>query len=57
MNQNVSKWEHIGRQPKVHDLVPFAEDNTTPLQWPIARILELYHGNDEMQNSRQKVPY
>ena len=46
--QNVSKWKHIGRQPKVHDLVLIAEDNTTPLQWPIARILELYQGNDEI---------
>ena len=44
----MSKWKHIGRQPKVHDLILIAEDNTTPLQWPIARILELYHGNDEI---------
>ena len=33
--QNLSKWKHSGRQPKVHDLVLIAEDNTTPLQWPI----------------------
>ena len=46
--QNMSKWKHSGRQPKVHDLVLIAEDNTTPLQWPLARILELYQGNDEI---------
>ena len=46
--QNVSKWKRIGRQPKVHDLVLIAEDNTTPLQLPIARILELYQGNDDI---------
>ena len=46
--QNVSKWKHIGRQPKVQDLVLIADENTTPLQWPIARILELYQGNDEI---------
>ena len=58
--QNVSKWKHIGRQPKVHDLVLIAEDNTTPLQWPIARILELYQGMMKLpglQNSRQQLPY
>ena len=58
--QNESKWKHIGRQPKVHDLVLIAEDNTTPLQWPIARILELYQGMMKLpglQNSRQKSPY
>ena len=46
--QNVSKWKHTGLQPKVNDLVLVAEDNTAPLQWPIARILELYLGNDDI---------
>ena len=46
--QNVSKWKHTGLQPKVNDLVLVAEVNTAPLQWPIARILELYLGNDDI---------
>ena len=44
--QNMSKWKHSGRQLNVHELVLIADDNTTPLQWPLARVLELYLGND-----------
>ena len=46
--QTVSKWKHVGTKPQVNDLVLVAEDNTTPLQWPLARILELYLGNEEV---------
>ena len=44
--QTRSKWKETGKAPKVGDIVFLSEDNTLPLQWPLARIMELYDGND-----------
>ena len=46
--QTRSKWKESGKSPKVNDLVFLAEDNSHPLHWPMARILELYLGNDDV---------
>ena len=46
--QTRSKWNEPGKAPKIGDIVFLAEDNTPPLQWPLARIIELYHGNDDV---------
>ena len=37
-----------GKAPEVNDLVLLAEDNSHPLHWPMARIMELYLGNDDV---------
>ena len=44
--QTRSKWKETGKAPKVNDIVFLSEDNTLPLQWPLARIMEHYDGND-----------
>ena len=46
--QPLSKWKNETEQPQVGDLVLLAEDNVAPMQWPVARILELYLGNDKV---------
>ena len=46
--QAVSKWKKENQQPKVGDLVFLAEDSTPALHWPLARIVELYDGNDNV---------
>ena len=46
--QAVSKWKKENQQPKVGDLVFLAEDSTPALHWPLARIIELYDGNDNV---------
>ena len=44
--QSRSKWVARGQTLKVGDLVLVSEDNVAPLQWPMARIMELYPGPD-----------
>ena len=46
--QTRSKWKDSGKAPEVNDLVFLAEDNSHPLHWPMARIVELYRGNDDV---------
>ena len=40
------KWTAESPNHQVNELVLLAEDNIKPMQWPIARILEVYPGND-----------
>ena len=40
------KWTVEQPNFKINELVLVAEDNVKPLQWPLARILEAYPGND-----------
>ncbi|XP_063913270.1 uncharacterized protein LOC135129931 [Zophobas morio] len=45
--QQRCKWNRLpARQPAPGDLVILKEDNTPPLQWPLARITALHPGQD-----------
>ena len=43
-----SKWRKPVKNFEVGDLVVLREDNTMPTQWPIARVVETHHGQDEL---------
>ena len=42
------KWNKDRPQLKVGDVVVIKEDVTPPLTWPLARIIEVYDGNDSI---------
>ncbi|XP_072401151.1 uncharacterized protein [Diabrotica undecimpunctata] len=44
--QNRPKWLTSNKDIKVNDLVLLKEDNTPPLYWPLARVIEVFHGNN-----------
>lgn len=44
--QNRPKWIQPSSNLKVNDLVLLKEDNVPPLNWPRARIIELFPGSD-----------
>ena len=46
--QKQKKWLLNGPEFRFDDLVLIAEDNQRPLQWKMARITELYSGNDNI---------
>ena len=44
--QNRPKWLKNNPNLNVNDLVILKEENTTPLNWPLARIIEICPGKD-----------
>ena len=44
--QRVSKWRHPSRNLRVGDIVVLREDNVTPMNWPIARVMKTHPGQD-----------
>ena len=42
------RWLRSGPEFAIGDLVLIAEDNQPPLHWKMARIVDLYSGNDKM---------
>ena len=44
--QQRNKWRTENVQPAVDDIVIIKEDNTPPMCWPLARILQTFDGND-----------
>ena len=42
------KWKHEISNFLVGDVVLMTDENTAPLCWPLARILEVYKGNDNV---------
>ena len=46
-----SKWHKFQPNIKVGDLVMIAENNFARNQWPMARIVEVYHGRDGLVRS------
>ncbi len=41
-----SKWHNASRNVSVGDVVILREDNMTPTKWPLARVIEVYPGQD-----------
>lgn len=46
--QERSKWFHVKSQPKINELVLIKEENVPPCQWPMARIIEVHKGDDDL---------
>ncbi|GFT08249.1 integrase catalytic domain-containing protein [Trichonephila clavipes] len=44
--QNRNKWYFEKNNVKIHDMVILKEDNLPVCNWPLGRILEVYHGKD-----------
>ena len=44
--QNLPKWYKSSKNIKINDLVLVKDDDTIPLKWPLARVLEIYPGSD-----------
>ncbi|GFX07595.1 integrase catalytic domain-containing protein [Trichonephila clavipes] len=44
--QNRNKWHFEKNNVKIHDMVILKEDNLPVCNWPLGRILEVYHGKD-----------
>ena len=44
--QNCPKWLKVFKNISPNDVVLLREDNVPPLQWPLARVLEVYPGKD-----------
>ena len=46
--QQQNKWrtEHV--QPEVDNILIIKEDNTHPMCWPLARIIQTFDGNDNI---------
>ena len=42
------KWKIQTRSLQVGDMVLVAEDNISPLQWPLARVMKTFLGNDDI---------
>ena len=42
----MSKWLNPSRNLRAGDIVVLREDNTTPMKWPIARVIEAHAGGD-----------
>ena len=42
------KWTREKDNLKEGDLVLIADDDVPPLQWPLARIITIYTGNDDL---------
>lgn len=43
-----SKWLNHEKQPEINDLVLIKDDNTMSNKWPMARIIELHPGTDNL---------
>ena len=46
--QQLNKWRTDNVQPAVDDIVIIKEDNTPPMCWPLARIIQTFDGNDNI---------
>ena len=46
--QQRNKWRTENVQPAVDDIVIINEDNTPPMCWPVARIIQTFDGNDNI---------
>ena len=46
--QQRNKWRTENVQPAVNDIVIIKEDNTPPMCWPLARIIQTFDGNDNI---------
>jgi Pao retrotransposon peptidase/Family of unknown function (DUF5641)/Protein of unknown function (DUF1759)/Putative peptidase (DUF1758)/Integrase core domain/Integrase zinc binding domain/Reverse transcriptase (RNA-dependent DNA polymerase) len=44
--QNRPKWLNPSENIKINDMVLLKEDSTVPLQWPLARVIEVLPGRD-----------
>lgn len=44
--RSFGKWHHPTRNLQVDDIVLLREDNTTPMKWPLARVIEVHPGSD-----------
>ena len=42
------KWRTENVQPAVNDIVIIKEDNTPPICWQLARIIQTFDGNDNI---------
>ena len=45
--QNRPKWFRTSQNLKINDIVLLKEDNVPPLNWPRARIIEVFPGSDK----------
>ena len=43
-----TKWHRPSRNLSVGDVVVLQEDNLVPMKWPIARVVEVYTGDDNI---------
>ena len=46
--QRSSKWQSPSRNLSIGDIVILCEDNKVPSQWPLARIVQIHHGKDDV---------
>lgn len=46
--QERSKWFEEKAQPKINELVLIKEENVPPCQWPMARIVNVHKGDDDL---------
>lgn len=46
--QEKSKWFEEKNEPKVNELVLIREENVPPCQWPMARIVNVHKGDDNL---------
>ena len=46
--QQLNKWRTENVQTAVEDIVIIKEDNTPPMCWPLARIIQTFDGNDNI---------
>ena len=45
---NRYKWRNLTENAKLHQLVYITDVNTSPLCWPLGRIVQLYPGSDQI---------
>ena len=43
-----TKWYHPQRNVSVGDVVILREDNLIPTKWPLARVVQVYPGRDDL---------
>ena len=46
--RRLTKWQHPTRNFQVGDVVVLQEDNLVPTKWPLARVVKVHAGNDEL---------
>ena len=42
------KWSHPTRNVSVGDIVILRDESTFPTKWPIAKVVEIHRGNDNL---------
>ncbi|GFV97456.1 integrase catalytic domain-containing protein [Trichonephila clavipes] len=53
--QNRNKWYFEKNNVKIHDMVILKEDNLPVCNWPLGRILEVYHGTPIDADLREQI--